>query len=154
MPRLRGMPQPQRAATRTNGARTALRMRKTGEPVPLAWWRRRIGRSVDLGHIPVVADLPGATCVPDADCGTYLTVTVPAGQPIPAAFDIGARVRGLAFDVKFAAASGVRRYVVPLDRLWFWTAGGSAGHRTVQTGDAGGAVVTQVSRRRDPNTLY
>lgn len=139
---------------RTIGNFAILRTRKAGEPVQLAWWRQRIGQSVDLGHIPVVANLPGAACAPDTECGSYLLVAVPAARPIPPAFDIGARVRGLAFRVKFAATPGVRRYVVPLERLWFWTADSSTEPRTVQTGDAGGAVITQVYRRRDPNTLY
>lgn len=138
----------------TVGQFAILRSRRTGESIALAWWRRRIGSVVDLGHIPVVATLPQRACTVGRACGSYLVESVPGGRPIPAAFDVPVRVDGLAFDVKFAAAPGVRRYVVPLDRLWFWSAAPRTAHRTVRAGEADGAVATVVRRQRDVDTLY
>jgi hypothetical protein len=138
----------------TVGTFAILRSRHGDEPVALAWWRRRIGLAVDLGHIPVVAQLPQRACAAGHPCGSYLVESVPEGRPIPAAFDVPIRVAGLSFDVKFTAAPGDRRYIVPLDRLWFWSAAPRSARRIVRTGDAGGAVTTVVRRQRDLGTLY
>jgi len=47
---------------RTVGTFAILRPRTPGRPVALAWWRRRIGDTVDLGHVPTVARVPRAAC--------------------------------------------------------------------------------------------
>jgi hypothetical protein len=137
------------APQRTVGTFAILRPRQTDEPIRLSWWRRRIGRTVDLGHIPVVANLPGGSCT--RSCDDFLVVKVPSDQPIPAAFEIPVRAGGLEFALKFAASPGERRYVVPLDRLWFWPA---ARTHTVLTDSATGLDLRVERHPRRPGTLY
>jgi hypothetical protein len=131
-----------------------LRRRAVNEPIALGWWRRRIGESVDLGHVPIVATLPERSCSGVGSCGSYAVVTVPAADPVPIAFDVPVRIGNLAFDVKFAAAPGVRRYVVPLHRLWFWAAAPAAAQRVVIKNAQPGTDVVVQRREDDPNRLY
>jgi hypothetical protein len=131
-----------------------LRRRAVNEPIALGWWRRRIGESVDLGHVPIVATLPERSCSRVGSCGSYAVVTVPAADPVPIAFDVPVRIGNLAFDVKFAAAPGVRRYVVPLHRLWFWAAAPAAAQRVVIKNAQPGTDVVVQRREDDPNRLY
>jgi len=79
---------------------------------------------------------------------------VPAGAPIPPAFELALRVDGLGFKVRFAATPGVRRYVVPLDRLWFWSPVPESASRRVLTGSQAGVDVAVVGRAEDPGRLY
>jgi len=137
----------------TIGTFAILRMRRARESLALGWWRRRIGESIDLGQVPTIATLPKRACSTSSTCGSYAIVTVPERQPVPVAFDIPVRAAHLKFDVKFAAAPGVRRYVVPLDRLWFW-ASAKVDRRVVTSNPQLGARVVVVHRRTDPNRLY
>jgi hypothetical protein len=137
------------------GTYAILRPRRRGEKVPLAWWRRRIGTAVNLGHIPIVADLPPLQCVnTKPSCGSYLVVTIPTTTPIPVAFEYPISVDGLPFSLQFAAAPGVRRYVIPLDRLWFWRPDDTQAVRIVPTGTINNVQVNLVRRLVDPNVLY
>lgn len=135
----------------TIGTFAILRPKREGERIPLAWWRRRIGSSIDLGHIPTVAGLPDNRCSYGADCGDYLVATIPSRRPIPAAFEIPVNADGLRFEVKFAASPGTRRYVVPLGRLWFWNA---ATIHSLQSTTFASARISLERRRTDPNILY
>ena len=140
---------------RVVGTFAILRPRTPSEKVPLAWWQRRIGTALNLGHIPVVANLPPLQCVGvRPSCGSYLVVTVPAATPIPGSFDFPVSVNGVTFSVQFAGESGVRRYVVPLDRLWFWQPDDTRAIRNVPTGIVNGVQVDLVRRLVDPNVLY
>jgi hypothetical protein len=139
----------------TLGTFAILRERQVGEPVPLAWWRRRIGTTVDLGHIPAVASLPSVPCVGTRpSCASYLVVTVPAGTSPPPAFHIPVAVDGVSFTVAFAPTARVERYVVPLDRLWFWRPGERGADRVLPAGTTNGVRVELVRRLVDPDALY
>jgi hypothetical protein len=126
-----------------------LRPLHAGEPVHLAWWRRRIGSTVDLGRIPEVASVGGRECASGSDCGTYLVADFPKSRPHPDPARIPVTVAGLRFVVEFDTWSA-SHYVVPLDRLWFWAAAPTAG-RSVDTTQPG---ITVVRRRRRSDVLY
>jgi hypothetical protein len=128
-----------------------LRPRAAHEPVDLSWWRRHIGIRVDLGHIPAVANLPHKTCATGASCSSYIVVELPRGTPHEPQIVIHITVRGLPFEVAFEPGSE-SKYVIPLDRVWFWAA--TTGERKVDTTTTSGARITVVQRVADPNVLY
>jgi hypothetical protein len=134
------------------GTYEILRQRQSAEPIALAWWRRRIGVREDLGHIPAVTKLPGASCAAGKPCTEYLFVRFPSGVPHPPQVVVPVTVRGLRFEVAFETGPE-SDYVVPLDRLWF--VGGVPGARpNVDTASVGGATVEVLRRHRGNGVLY
>jgi hypothetical protein len=123
-----------------------------GEPVALAFWRNRIGARLDLGHVPAVAKVRGEPCVAGPKCATYVEVRFPPGTPRPPQVIVPVTVGGLPFEVAFEPGRE-SRYVVPLDRVWFW-AGGSGSARRVDTTSTAGAEITLVTRTRNDDILY
>jgi hypothetical protein len=126
-----------------------LRPLRLGEPVKLAWWRHRLGATVDLGRIPEVASDGGRECSSGNDCGKFVVVDLPAGPSHPEVVRILITVAGLRFAVQFATSSA-SHYVVPLDRVWFWTAY-PAGVRSVDTSGPG---ISVIQRTRNQDVLY
>jgi len=139
---------------KTVGTFAILRPREAADAVPLAWWRRRIGTTTNLGHIPSVAQLPPLQCVGTSpSCGTYLVVDFPPGAVVPQAIEVPVTVAGVRFSVEFEPSAGVRRYVVPLDRLWFWLPGRQV-VRGVDTHTVPSASVDVIRRLVDRDALY
>jgi hypothetical protein len=123
-------------------------------PIDLGWWRDRLGTTLDLGHVPAVANLPRRPCEPSADrCGSFLVVKAPPGLTLPPVVDIPVTAEGLTYTVRFSTTPGVDTHIVPLDRLWFWNTA-SSDKRSVAVGSVNGAEVTLVHRKRDLNVLY
>jgi hypothetical protein len=83
-----------------------------------------------------------------------MVVTVPPGTPIPESFDFPVSVDGVSFSIQFSGDNGVRRYVVPLDRLWFWQPAEMRAVRNVPTGLIDNVQVDLARRLVDPNALY
>ena len=100
-----------------------LRPREPGEPIPLRYWRERLGTTVELGYIPSYSradDAPKCeTLGSDRGCAPYALVE--SSSPDPGE-TVTLDVRGDAgsFEVTFRAREGVDEYPVRLDRLWFW----------------------------------
>jgi hypothetical protein len=130
------------APERRFGQIEILRPLHPGEPVDLAWWRRRIGTTVDLGRIPEVASSGGSPCSAGSNCGTYVVVDFAKGRPHPDRVEIPVIVAGLRFAVTFETSSA-SHYVVPLDRVWFWAAAPAA-PRFVDARQPGMTVVRRV----------
>src|SRR5262249_23462916 len=130
-----------------------LRPRRPGEPIALSWWRRRIGSTTDLGHIPTMAHLPRRRCAPGRACASYLIVDARRATTRPPTFSVPIRIGKLSFVVTFASDPGVKRYVVPLARLWFWSAAPNSATRTVRVERADGATETVVRRVPNPDVL-
>jgi hypothetical protein len=128
-----------------------LRRRAPEEPVALAWWRDRIGGDVNLGHVPRLADGHGSPCSDGSDCGTQLEVRL-TGPARPATVTIPLEVGELSFSVTFDTSSG-ERFMVPLDRLWFWT-GASQDARRVGAVQVQGVDVRELRRTDDGSWLY
>jgi hypothetical protein len=98
-----------------------LRRRQPGEPIPLAYWRQRLGNSLDLGHLPGLLDLKTrAACQPDRPCDEYVALTLRQTSEKHAALvlDVG----GALFEIRFAVSPTGGLYVIPLSRLWIWQA--------------------------------
>ncbi len=134
------------------GTFAILRPRRPGEPIALDWWKDRIGATLNLGHIPEAARLSGERCTSGPDCGTQLVITFPAGTPHSPEIDVPLTVAGMQFTIA-VQASEASRYVVPLDRVWFWAAAAGL-PRSVDATEAGGADVTVERRSIDPGVLY
>lgn len=134
------------------GTYEVLRERRAGKPVPLSWWRRRIGVREDLGHIPAVTKLPGVSCDAASSCTEYIVVRFSAGAAHPPQVVVPVQVHGLHFEAAFETGRE-SQYVIPLDRLWF--VGGVPGaHARVDTAPVGGATIEVVRRHRGAGVLY
>jgi hypothetical protein len=129
-----------------------LRPRRAADPIDLSWWRRRIGKRLDLGHIPAVAKVTGRSCPSGTGCASFLVIRFPSGTPRPPQVVIPVVASGLQFEVAFETGPE-SEYVIPLDRLWFWSASPS-GARQVTTASTDGSVRTVVRRTPDPTNLY
>jgi hypothetical protein len=128
-----------------------LRRRAAGEPIDLAFWRRRIGVRMDLGHLPAAVHLPHAACKSGAPCGSYLVVTFPKGTAHPPQVVVPVHADGLDFELAFEPGPE-STYVIPLDRVWFWAA--ATGPHWADTAGISGSSVGVVQRRLNPNVLY
>jgi hypothetical protein len=137
--------------TQRVGTFEILRLREGGEPVDLSWWRRRIGMRLDLGRIPAAARLHGKPCLGTAECASYLKVELPRDAPRPPRIVIPARVDGLPFEIAFQPGPE-STYVIPLNRVWFWTAG--TGERRIDATPTDGVRITPLRRTPDENVLY
>jgi hypothetical protein len=140
------------APERRVGQFEILRPLRPGERPHLAWWRRRIGTTTNLGHVPEAAQVHGRPCSTGSRCGTYAVVELPSGQPRPAQVSVSVTVGGLRFGVAFQP-SGATRYVIPLDSLWFWRVGGAVS-ASVHGDGVADAHVTILRRTRDRDLLY
>ncbi len=107
------------------GSSDILSVRKTGKPIPVNYWRSRLGTTLDLGAIPSYAKLPGRqSCSGDKECVKYAVIQghpTNSGQPIE--FEISGR--GKNYRVIFNSSSSTNHYTIRLDRLWFWQLLGS-----------------------------
>jgi hypothetical protein len=128
-----------------------LEPRKKGAPVDLAFWRRRIGAGLDLGHIPAVAHVHGERCR-GTRCSPFVVVRFGKGAAKPDRVTIPVEVNGLRFAVAFATGPE-STYVVPLDRVWFWAASPDAKRRVLPIA-LPGASVDVVRRAPDGSVLY
>jgi hypothetical protein len=131
-----------------------LRPLRPGEPVHLDWWRERLGPSVDLGHVPEAAKVRGGECESGAECESYLEIEFDDSAPLPPEVVVPISVDGRAFDVRFDTSPESRRYVVRLDRLWFWDSAPDGARRRVATSAVPNASVRVVRRAVDADSLY
>ena len=97
-----------------------LRPRRRGEAPALAFWRARLGESVDLGAIPSYSrGAQARACDAGPGCVPYAAVTgTPAKDGERPVVDVRAGRRH--FKIALNGYAGVERYSVRLDRLWFW----------------------------------
>jgi hypothetical protein len=130
-----------------------LRSRRKGEPIWLAWWRRRLGRKLDLGRIPAVASLSGEPCTSGPSCGTFLIVRFAAGTPKQPDTVLSLNVAGLPFEVSFKPGPE-SSYVIPLDRVWFWSGAIGQSRSVLTKTTPGGPQIEVVHRTIDDNVLY
>jgi hypothetical protein len=134
------------------GEREILRPRRPGEAIDLAWWRRRIGVTFDLGHIPEAARVTGKACTAgSAGCGTDLVVTITKHSPDLFAVQIPVTVDGLRFAIR-VRLSKATHYVVPLDRVWFWAA--ATGTKSIGALHVHGVTITELHRTISNDVLY
>jgi hypothetical protein len=130
-----------------------LRDRRTGEPVPLGWWRERLGRKLDLGRIPAVASLSGKPCSTGPRCGTFVVVHFAPNTPKPPDTLLPMSVGGVRFDVSFKPGRE-SSYVIPLDRVWFWTSAAGRSRLVLAKTTPGGPQIEIVHRTIDDSVLY
>lgn len=135
------------ALERRVGDFAILRPLRPRERPNLAWWRRRIGSSVDLGHIPEAAKVRGRSCSGDG-CATYLIVDAPKSVN---AITIPVTADGLRFNV-IAQPSRTGRYVIKLDTLWFWRSARPTARKVDAAAIPG--TVRLIRRTEDDDVLY
>jgi hypothetical protein len=130
-----------------------LRPRHAGEPAAIRWWRVRLGKNINLGHIPRHTEIGSETCSGGPDCRTYLLVEPLPGTTLPDQVVATVRVGGHDFEVQFATRPDTRRYAVDLDRVWFWTVAPRGAGRVLLRG-VPGTRTEIVRRRQSPDVLY
>jgi hypothetical protein len=142
--------------SRTVGDWAILRPRTAHEAIDLAWWRRRIGTTIDLGQIPTDVRLGSERdlCLAGPRCRSYLVITPTPGTPQPPDIVVPVKVNGLQFFIRVETAPGAYRYVVDLNRVWFWSAAPPSASRSIGSPDAPNVSVILTKRLRDPGALY
>ncbi len=110
-----------------------LKRRRPGQPMPINYWRTRLGTSLDLWYIPSYAKLPAKRpCSEKAKCVSYAVIRgQPAGDGNPIELEIAGR--GKKYRVLAKTRSGEDHYTIRLDRLWFWQLLGSQPRITLLT---------------------
>jgi hypothetical protein len=135
------------------GSFEILRPRRAGEPIQRDWWRRRLGSSLDLGRLPESIRVGKRPCSVGPDCRSYAIVSFAKETALPPEVSLSVLVNRRVFRVMFGVSPQQQRYVIDLDRLWFWHDAPVGAHRVVNP-SVEGATVEVVRRRADPHSLY
>ena len=136
------------------GSYAILRPLRAGERPHLDWWRMRLGSTISLGHVPAASTVHGAPCTASESCETYLVLEHEGPTPPPPELAVPIRVANRAFEVRLATTFESSRYVVRLDRLWFWANAPPETVRRVDTGSLAGFSARLVRRTAELDTLY
>ena len=99
-----------------------LKRRDPIQPIPVEFWRRYLGDTIDLGHLPSITDISKMT-----NCGVhassagheFLEVKV-TGQKSDQQRTIRVNVGDLSFNILFWQNQKDDVYRIYLDHIWFW----------------------------------
>jgi hypothetical protein len=130
--------------------------RPPNRPPDLEYWRRTLGDSVDLGHIPGRARLAEyAACTGEtARCDAVLVVKYPSSKSVPRGkLTVDIAAPGGRFQAQFDVSPEEREYVVNLDRLWFWKVLAKSGAPRITAEDSAAQAAMDYRRERSP-VLY
>lgn len=136
-----------------------LRRREHGEPVPVAYWREKLGATINLGHLPRISSFERFRACAESSangCHEFLEVRVARADAVPEAVSIFAEAEGQRFEIKFTAIANQGTYHVLLDRLWFWGGLKRAGVPVCLADDEqrSGMSISVVLRARQYDILY
>jgi hypothetical protein len=135
---------------RRSASYDVLRRRRPGEPLAAAYWQRYMPHTLKLLYIPSYSRaLDSPACRSGSDCAGYAVAQSDKpvdGQAVKLAFKAGGRT----YWVTFRARTGVDRYPIRLDRLWFSSIVGA--HPRVRTMTPNWSV--HVTGLRTGDTLY
>ena len=94
-------------------------VRREGEPVPVDWWRSRLGDTVDLGFVPYSsgAEDEDECSSSDTECPRYIVATRSGSESGPVTLELEAE--GRIWKVTFQTRVDEAAYAIRLDRLWF-----------------------------------
>jgi hypothetical protein len=127
--------------------------RQEDEPIPWAFWRRTLGRVVDLGAVAAAADLPSeGACA--GGCIEYLVVDLPSAPARETSRDVEVIVGDRPYTIRMLLLQGHDRYVVRLDRLWFWQLAHEGGITPRLAGDPIAGATARVVERPNTGALY
>ena len=130
--------------------------RAAGQKIPLAEWRKFLGSRIDYGYLLRNIERNAAPqCTPDAsdDCLRYLQLTFDADRAERFTFSVD--VGALSFQVSFMRSEGLKTYLVPVDRIWFWRAAEANGLTPhPQINQDGVHVTAIVSKAKKKYNLY
>jgi hypothetical protein len=136
-----------------------LRRRNDGEAPSLAWWRGRLGATIDFGGLLRRSSFERLSDCKDTlsleRCTPFLDITVPAELRNQPHLAITVAVGDLPFKVEFVPSATIGTYHVRLDRLWFWDAAHVAGLPFHIVGaESPGVTVTFSTKEPDDRHLY
>jgi hypothetical protein len=118
-----------------------------------AFWRTLFGDTLDLGMLPLsLADTSYPPCTPAAVCQELLVLTA-LGPAEERTGSIGLEIARARIDLTFGMKPDVRRYVIPLSRLWPGVAARAAGLSLDVVATDGFTVERRVVGR-PPGRLY
>jgi len=136
------------------GRYEVLRRRTPHEGIPLDYWQRQLGPSLEMGFIPAAIDVSGrAPCERGPSCDVYLIADVGRVQTVgkrSVTFAFGQQTVRVQFDVDLDSGS----YVVPVSRLWFWSAASAGNAPVVLSSSDPGLKTHWVKLARDADRLY
>jgi hypothetical protein len=134
------------------GSFQVLQPRAAGEPVDLAWWRARLGSTLELGSIPMYTKVGRSPCTGGDECRSYAVVDI--AKPFNGFQYVSVEVDGLSFRIGFRTRPNASRYVIDLRRVWFWHNAPEGAKRAVAEDLRVGAHVSVIRRMRTPAVLY
>jgi hypothetical protein len=135
-----------------------LRRRTPGEPMPIDFWRARLGTTVEIGHLARIGSFaslePCPTGALNDDCADFLEVETNGEKG--GTRRVGFVVEGRPFELALETVAGERSYHVRLDRLWFYGPLEREGYApTLATEELpDGTKVRIVTRKVGPEVLY
>jgi hypothetical protein len=103
-----------------------LRQRRPPEMPDVAYWREKLGRSIDLGYLPASSRALDTGTDGVGHSVRYLIVRLPASGE-GADYAAVVRLAGEPYTVRFKGRAGVAAYPIALDRLPFADAGRELG---------------------------
>jgi hypothetical protein len=139
------------------GPYDVLRRRTPDRPIPLGFWAGVYGSRIDFGGLLQQIDArPGPPCTPaERDtCIRYLNVRIGADVPARTPVELAVQAGSAEFKVSFVPQRGRSDYLLPIDRIWFWTAAEENGLTPTIKPLAGVTVDAPVGRRSKGPVLY
>jgi hypothetical protein len=127
--------------------------RQAEEPIPWAFWRRTLGRAVDLGAVAAAADLPDEGACADT-CVEYLVVDLPSAPAHEVSRDVDVIVGDRRYTIRMLTLPGHAEYVVRLDRLWFWRLAHEGGITPRLGRDLIAGATARIVERPNTGALY
>jgi len=104
------------------GAFEVLRPRDRDEPIPVGYWREKLGGTADFGHFGRVSSFSRFTpCEEDTpECVDFLKVDVFDAESLGTKVSVPIHADGMAFGIELDTVPEERTYYVSMDRIWFW----------------------------------
>ena len=99
-----------------------LKRKDTIQPVSVEFWRRYLGSTIDLGHLPSLTNISRMTNCglhASSDGHDYLEVKI-AGEKLDQQRKIRVNVGDLSFTILFWQNQKDEVYRIYLDHIWFW----------------------------------
>jgi hypothetical protein len=137
----------------TIGKFEVLRRRLGNEPPDAAYWRDKLGTSLDLGYIPAASRALSDVDAHGGQHMRYLTVRLAAPEE-GAAYAVALRLAGGPYTVRFKGRKGVAEYAIALDRLPLAAAGDEMGQPPVVESSPEGASASISTLRFSQERLY
>jgi hypothetical protein len=140
-----------------HGPYYALRRRKPDQPIALDFWAGVYGNRIDFGGLLQQIDARlGPACTPaERDtCLRYVNVRIGGDVSARTPVVLDVQAGSAEFKISFMPERGRADYLLPIDRIWFWTAAEANGLTPAIKPPSGVTVGAPAGRRSKGPVLY